>query len=106
MVSCMCILRGRLSSTTKGPELSPKEMCPEMRWELMARILSRPPRAAKTLATISSAVSVLGVWAGSGTGRTENDAKIQQIATIRTVFVMFCIDNAPFRRDLERGTQV
>src|SRR5882762_10421599 len=54
--SCMCILRGRLSSTTKGPLTSPKEIVPEIRSERTARSLSRPPRAVTTLARISSAV--------------------------------------------------
>src|SRR6266446_2866292 len=56
MVICMCILSGRFSSTANGPVTSPNEICPETRSELMARILSTPPRAASTLARISSAV--------------------------------------------------
>src|SRR6266849_11061284 len=56
MVSCMCIFSGRSNSTTKGPLTSPKAMCPETRSEWMERSLSAPPRAAMTLARISSAV--------------------------------------------------
>src|SRR6266404_3301764 len=69
MVSSMCILSGRLSSTTNGPVTSPKEIFPETRSELMARILARPPRAAKTLAITS-----FGVWAAAAAGSRERSA--------------------------------
>src|SRR5712664_4421913 len=69
MVSCMCILRGRLSSTTKGPVTSPKEICPDTRSELIERILPRPPRAANTLASIWGAV-----WADAAEGSKKRSA--------------------------------
>src|ERR1700740_437437 len=69
MVSCMCILRGRLSSTTKGPVTSPKEIWPETRSELIERILARPPRAANTLASIWGAV-----WADAAEGSKKRNA--------------------------------
>src|SRR5260370_42504449 len=69
MVRCMCILRGRLSSTTKGPVTSPKEICPETRSELIERILPRPPRAANTLASIWGAV-----WADAAEGSKKSSA--------------------------------
>src|SRR5260221_11163829 len=69
MVSSMCILSGRLSSTTNGPVTSPKEIFPETRSELTARILARPPRAAKTLA-----INSFGVWAAAAAGSRERSA--------------------------------
>src|SRR5713101_451424 len=69
MVSCMCIFSGRSNSTTKGPLTSPKAMCPETRSEWMERSLSAPPRAAMTLARISSAVC-----AAAATGSKQRSA--------------------------------
>src|ERR1700730_3134307 len=65
----MCILKGRLSSTTKGPVTSPKEIFPETRSELIRRILLRPPRATKTLESISWTV-----WAEGAVGSRERSA--------------------------------
>src|ERR1700686_1309109 len=50
----MCILSGRLNSTTNGPVMSPNEIFPETRSACIARILPKPPRAARTLPRISS----------------------------------------------------
>src|SRR5258708_39198082 len=77
----MCILRGRLGSTTKGPVTSPKEIFPETRSELMARILARPPRAAKTLAIIS-----FGVWAAAAAGSRERIA-MQRVLSLMEFMV-------------------
>src|SRR5260370_32989076 len=65
----MCILRGRLSSTTKGPVTSPKEICPETRSDLIELILARPPRATNTLASIWGAV-----WADAAEGSKKRSA--------------------------------
>src|SRR5712664_1238281 len=81
MVSSMCILSGRLSSTTNGPVTSPKEIFPETRSELMARILARPPRAAKTLAITS-----FGVWAAAAAGSRERSA-MQRVLSLMEFMV-------------------
>src|SRR5260370_36051904 len=75
----MCILRGRLSSTTKGPVTSPKEICPETRSELIERILARPQRATNTLASIWGAV-----WADAAEGSKKRSA-MQSVLSVLTV---------------------
>src|SRR5271154_4064437 len=77
MVTSICIFSGRANSTENGPSApGPKEILPVSRCRRMALILSAPPRAARTLATISSAVCAAA--RGGKTAHNDNTTSTAQ----------------------------
>src|SRR5271156_2079036 len=103
MVISMCIFSGRANSTENGPSApGPKEILPVCRCRRMALILSAPPRAARTLATTSSAVCAAARGAKTAHNDNASSAAQETLARREETFDLFMWDSFP---QAHRSTQ-